>query len=97
MNKPTLLLVTAAGLLAAIGATNWTHSAAVTAVVYAAVVATLAHATGNPPARTIGASALVIATCLILTLHALRKLVDVALWLLNLSTQGALYTAKALS
>lgn len=97
MSKPTLFLITAAGLFAALGATNWTHLPVAVAAVYVAVVATLAHATGHPVARTVGASLLVIATCLILTLHALRKLVDVALWLLQLSTQGALITAKALS
>lgn len=97
MTKPTLLLITTAGLLAAIAAANWAHSGAAAAVAYVGVVATLAHATGHPVARTLGASALVIATALILTLNALRKLLDVALWLLNLSTQGALITAKALS
>ncbi|MGW5429974.1 hypothetical protein ACWET9_22590 [Streptomyces sp. NPDC004059] len=97
MSKPTLLLITAAGLFAALGAASWAQSGLATLVVYVAVVASLAHATGAPVARTLGASLLVIATALIVTLHALRKLLDVALWLLNLSTQGALITAKALS
>lgn len=95
MSKPTLLLITAAGLLAAALAGNWTGSALAAVAAYVAVVASLAHATHAPTARTIGASVLVIAAALILTLRALRKLIDVALWLLNLSAQGALITVKA--
>jgi len=95
VSKPTLLLITAAGLLAAFLAGSLAHSGLVAIVAYTAVAATLAHATHAPVARTLGASVLVIATILILTLHALRKLIDVALWILNLNVQGVLFTAKA--
>lgn len=95
MTKPTLLLITAAGLLAAFLTGSWTGSGPTAVAAYLAVVASLAHATHAPAARTIGASVLVIAAALILTLRALRTLIDVALWLLNLSAQGALITAKA--
>ena len=64
-------------------------------VAYALAVGTLAHAVGAPPARTVGASVLVIAHALILVLRTVRKLIDVALWILGTSTQGALNTAKA--
>jgi hypothetical protein len=99
MTKPTLLLATAAGLLAAIVAAGWlpAHPAAAAVVAYMAVVGTLAHGVGAPVLRTIGASVVVVATCLILALRALRALTDVALWLLTLSTRGALHTAKALA
>lgn len=97
MTKPTLLLVTAAGLLAAILAAGWlpSHPATAAVAAYTLAVGTLAHAVGAPPARTVGASVLVIATTLILILRATRKLIDVALWILGTSTQGALYTVKA--
>lgn len=95
MNKPTLLLITAAGLLAAILTGSWAGSGLAAVAAYVAVVASLAHATHTPIARTLGASLLVIAATLILTLRALRQLIDVALWVLNLSAQGALITAKA--
>lgn len=99
MTKPTLLLATVAGLLAAILAAGWlpSHPATAALVAYTAVVGTLAHAVGAPPARTVGASLVVIATALILVLRAVRKLTDVALWILNTASQGALYTAKALA
>lgn len=60
-------------------------------------MSTLAHGVGAPPARTLGASVLVIAAALALTLRALRKLIDIALWILGTSAQGALHTAKAFS
>ncbi|KOV86079.1 MULTISPECIES: hypothetical protein [unclassified Streptomyces] len=97
MTKPTLLLITAAGLLAATMTASWAHSAVAAAAVYVAVVATLAHATSSPVTRTVGASVLVIAATVILTLRAARKVIDVALWFLTTSSQGILITAKALS
>ncbi|WP_192806280.1 hypothetical protein [Streptomyces sp. SS1-1] len=97
MNKPTLLLATAAGLLAAIVAASWfpTHPGLAALLGYTVVVGSLASGTGAPVARTIGASVLVIAMALTLTLHAVRKLIDLALWILGTSTQGALHAAKA--
>lgn len=99
MTKPTLFLATAAGLLAAFIAASWvpTHPVLAAAVGYAAAVGTLAHGTGAPAARTIGASVLVIAATLALILRAVRKLIDIALWILGTSIHGALHTAKALS
>ena len=99
MTKPTLLLVTAAGLLAAILAAGWlpSHPATAAVVAYTLAVGTLAHAVGAPIARTVGASVLVIASVLILTLRAIRKLTDIALWILTTASQGALHTAKALA
>ena len=97
MTKPTLLLVTAAGLLAAILAASWlpTHPATAAAVAYTLAVGTLAHTIGAPPARTVGASVLVITSVLILVLRTVRKITDVALWILTTASQGALNTAKA--
>lgn len=99
MTKPTLLLATIAGLLAAFIAASWfpTHPALAALLGYIAVVGTLAHGVGAPIARTLGASALTVAMALILALRATRKLIDIALWILGTSTQGALHTAKALS
>lgn len=97
MNKPTLLLTATAGLIAAIVAASWFPTSPLLAVIcgYCAVVGTLAHAVGAPVLRTIGATLLVIATALALLLTALRKVIDVALWILGTGTSTALYTAKA--
>ncbi|MGK9463943.1 hypothetical protein ACSLFT_28515 [Streptomyces sp. G6] len=99
MTKPTLLLIALAGLLAAGIAASWlpAHPALAAALGYTAAVATLAHGVGAPAARTVGASVLVIAATLAILLRALRHLIDVALWILTTSTQGALHTAKAFS
>jgi hypothetical protein len=99
VTKPLLLLTVTAGLLAAVLAAAMFPAAPVLAVLsaYAATVGSLAHATGAPPARTIGASLLVIALAVTLTLRAARTLIDAALWLLTTSTQGALHAAKAYS
>lgn len=95
MNKPTLLLTAAAGLLAAIVAASWFPASPMLAALigYSAVVGTLAHGTGAPALRTIGATVIVLAAALALLLRAVRHVIDVALWILTAS--AALYTAKA--
>jgi hypothetical protein len=97
VTKPTLLLTAAAGLLAAILAASWLPNAPLLAAVvgYTAVVGSLAHATGAPVARTIGASVLVLAATLAVLLRAVRHVIDVALWILTAGAGAALYTAKA--
>jgi hypothetical protein len=99
MTRPTLILATIAGLIAAIVTAGWfpTHPALAAACGYAAAVATLAHGTGAPVLRSIGASVLLLAAALALLLRTARRVIDVALWILTTSANGALYTAKALS
>ncbi|MFJ3037737.1 hypothetical protein [Streptomyces tendae] len=99
MTKPTLLLIALAGLLAASIAASWVPAHPVLAATagYVAAVATLAHGVGAPTARTVGASVLVLAAALALLLRATRHVIDVALWILTASANGALHTAKALS
>lgn len=97
MNKPTLLLATAAGLLAAIVAVSWFPNTPLLAVLigYTATVGSLAHAVGAPVWRTVGASVLVVAAALALALKALRYLIDLTLWILGATTGVALTAAKA--
>lgn len=97
MNKPTLLLTAAAGLLAAIVAVSWFPASPMLAALigYTAAVGTLAHGTGAPALRTIGATVVVLAATLALLLRAVRHVIDVALWILTAGAGAALYTAKA--
>lgn len=97
MTKPTILLTTAAGLLAAIVAVSWLPTAPLlaAAVGYTTVVAALAHGTGAPALRTLGATIVVLAAVAALLLQALRHVIDVALWILTAGTSAALTTAKA--
>lgn len=97
MNKPTLLLTATAGLLAAVMAASWFPSSPLLAglVAYTAVVGTLAHGTGTPTLRTLGASVVVLAAALALLLRALRHVIDGALWILTAGAGIALTTAKA--
>lgn len=97
MNKSTLLLTAAAGLLAAIVAASWFPNAPLLAVLigYTATVGSLAHATGAPAWRTVGASALIVAATLALALKGLRHLIDLTLWILGATTSVALTAAKA--
>lgn len=97
MNKSTLLLTAAAGLLAAVVAASWFPASPLIAALigYSAVVGTLAHATGAPVLRTIGATVIVLAATLALLLRAVRHVIDVALWILTAGAGAALYTAKA--
>lgn len=97
MNKSTLLLTATAGLLAAIVAASWFPGspALAAAAGYTAVVATLAHSTGAPVLRTLGATVVVLAATLALLLRAVRHVIDVALWILTAGTGIALTTAKA--
>lgn len=97
MNKPTLLLVSAAGLLAAFVAVSWFPASPLLAVLvgYTAAVGTLAHAVGAPVWRTLGASVLVLAAALAVLLRAVRHVIDVVLWILTAGAGAALYTAKA--
>jgi hypothetical protein len=97
VTKPTLLLVSAAGLFAAILAASWFPASPLLAVVvgYTATVGTLAHATGAPMWRTVGASVLLLAATLALLLKALRHLIDLTLWILGATTTVALTAAKA--
>jgi hypothetical protein len=97
MTKPTLLLIAAAGLLAAIVAVSWFPASPLLAALcgYVAVVGTLAHAVGAPVARTIGASVLLLAAVLALLLTALRHLIDLTLWILGATSGVALTAAKA--
>lgn len=97
MNKPTLLLTAAAGLLAAILAASWFPNAPLLAAIvgYGAVVGSLAHATGAPVWRTVGASALLLAAVLAMLLQALRHLIDLTLWILGATSAVALTAAKA--
>jgi hypothetical protein len=97
VNKPTLLLTAAAGLLAAILAASWFPASPLLAVAvsYIATVSTLAHATGAPVWRTVGASALLLAAMFALLLKALRHLIDLTLWILGATSAVALTAAKA--
>lgn len=97
MTKPTLLLTATAGLLAAIVAVSWFPASPLIAAVagYTTVVGTLAHGTGAPVLRTIGATVVVLAAALALLLRVLRHVIDVALWILTAGTSAALTTAKA--
>jgi hypothetical protein len=97
VTKSTLLLATAAGLLAAIIAAAWFPGSPLLAAAagYCAVVGSLAHATGAPAWRTLGASALLLAAALALFLKALRHLIDLTLWILGATTSVALTAAKA--
>ncbi len=97
MTKPTLLLTATAGLLAATVAVSWFPGSPMLAALigYSAVVGTLAHGTGAPVLRTIGATIVVLAAALALLLRALRRVIDVALWVLTAGTSAALITAKA--
>lgn len=97
MNKPTLLLASVAGLLAALVAVSWFPNAPLLAVLvgYTATVGSLAHAVGAPLWRTVGASVLVVAAALALALKALRYLIDLTLWILGATSGVALTAAKA--
>lgn len=97
MSKSTLLLTAIAGLLAAIVAVSWFPGSPLLAALigYTAVVTTLAHATGAPALRTIGATVIVLAAALALLLRALRHVIDAAVWILTAGAGAALYTAKA--
>lgn len=97
MTKPTLFLTAAAGLLAAIVAVSWLPSSPLLAALagYTLAVGTLAHATGAPVLRTLGATVVILAATLALLLRALRHVIDVALWILTAGTSAALTTAKA--
>jgi hypothetical protein len=97
MTKPTLLLTAIAGLLTAIVAVSWFPASPLLAAVigYTAVAGTLAHATGAPVLRTIGATVVVLAAALALLLRAIRHVIDVALWILTAGAGIALTTAKA--
>jgi hypothetical protein len=97
VNKPTLLLTAAAGLLAAILAASWFPDAPLLAAIvgYGAVVGSLAHSTGAPVSRTLGASCLLLAAVLALLLKALRHLIDLTLWILGATSAVALTAAKA--
>ena len=97
MTKPTLLLTAVAGLLAAVVAVSWfpTNPVLAALVGYTAVVGTLAHGTGAPVLRTIGATVVVLAAVLALLLSTLRRVIDVALWILTAGASVALTTAKA--
>lgn len=97
MTKPTLLLTATAGLLAAIVTVSWFPTSPLLAALlgYTAVVGTLAHGVGAPVLRTIGATVVVLAAALALLLRALRRVIDVALWILTAGASVALTTAKA--
>lgn len=97
MTKPTLLLTATAGLLAAVAAVSWFPSSPLLAALlgYTAVVGTLAHGVGAPVWRTIGATVIVLAAALALLLRAVRRVIDVALWILTAGAAVALTTAKA--
>lgn len=97
MNKSTLLLTAMAGLLAAIVAVSWFPASPLlaAAIGYTAVVGSLAHGTGAPVLRTIGATVVVLAATVALLLRAVRHVIDVALWILTAGTSVALTTAKA--
>jgi hypothetical protein len=97
VTKPTLLLVSVAGLIAAIVAVSWLPNAPLLAAVigYTAVVGSLAHAVGAPVWRTIGASCLLLAAVLALLLTALRHVIDCTLWILGATSSVALTAAKA--
>lgn len=97
MTKSTLLLAAAAGVFAAVVAASWFPASPLIAALagYAAAVGTLAHATGAPVLRTVGASVVVLAAVLALLLRALRHVIDVALWILTAGGSAALTTAKA--
>lgn len=97
MTKPTLLLMSVAGLIAATIAASWFPHAPLLAVLvgYTATVGSLAHAVGAPVWRTVGASVLVVAAALALALKALRYLIDLTLWILGATTGVALTAAKA--
>jgi len=97
MTKPTLLLVSAAGLLAAMLAASWLPNAPALAALcgYTAVVGSLAHAVGAPVWRTLGASVLLLAAVLALLLTALRHVIDLTLWILGATSSVAVTAAKA--
>lgn len=97
MTKPTLLLTAFAGLLAATVAVSWFPASPLLAAIvgYSAVVGTLAHGTGAPVWRTVGATVVVLAVTVALLLRALRRVIDIAVWILTAGTSVALITAKA--
>lgn len=92
MTRPTLALMTIAAILAAIIGASWLTATPVLGAAggYVAVVLTLAHAIGAPPARTLGATVLLTCAALALVLRAVRHLIDLALFIL-----GATHTAGA--
>lgn len=89
--------ITMAGVLAASLAAEWTGSGLAAVAAYVAVVASLAHVTGQPAVRTVGATLLTVVATLILTLRAVRALLDGVLWFLHTSSQGVLLTVKAVA
>lgn len=97
MNKSTLFLTAVAGLLAAVVAASWLPASPMLAALvgYTTVVGTLAHGTGAPVLRTIGATVIVLAAALALLLRAVRHVIDAALWVLTAGASVALTTAKA--
>jgi hypothetical protein len=100
MKRPdryTVAAIAAAGLLAAIVAASTFPNTPLLAVAvsYIATVGSLAHATGAPVWRTVGASALLLAATFALLLKALRHLIDLTLWILGATSAVALTAAKA--
>lgn len=97
MNKSTLLLTAIAGLLAAVVAVSWFPTSPLLAALvgYTAVVGSLAHGTGAPVLRTVGATIVVLAAALAVLLRAARHVIDAALWILTAGASVALNTAKA--
>ncbi|WP_449342265.1 hypothetical protein [Streptomyces aurantiogriseus] len=86
-----------AGLIAAIVAVSWLPASPLLAALvgYTAVVGTLAHGTGAPVLRTLGASVVILAAAVAMLLRVLRQVIDIALWILTAGAGAALYTAKA--